>query len=105
MCVTRACVDWYTDHTGLVSSKRCVSLALDYNLKLIFCLYIHPFRCPWIVLIGITSLTNLSVMKLMPWVNRDLYSHPTRCSYVTCSILGYYEAFGQLIVAVRSNPG
>ena len=62
---------------------------------------LYPFRCPWLIMIAITSLTNLNVIVLMPWVKRELHAHPTRCSYVTCSVLGYYEALGQLCVGVR----
>ena len=38
---------------------------------------------------------------LLPWREREYNAHPTKCSYLTCTILAYYEAFGQLCVAVR----
>ena len=63
----------------------------------------YLLRCPWILLIAIPSLTNLNVLTLMPWIDRELQSHPTPCSYVTCMVLGFYGAIFQLTIAVRDG--
>ena len=79
-----------------VTGVRYCSLLSESNL-----LSFYPLRCPWIILIAITSLTNLNnVITLMPWVDRKLQTYPTPCSYVTCMVLGYYGAIFQLTIAV-----
>ena len=59
-------------------------------------------RCPWLILICLASLTHIGLVVLLPWRDRDYNAHPTKCSFVVCSVLGYYEAFGQLIIGVCS---
>merc|ERR1712224_291261 len=58
------------------------------------------FMCPWLILIAIASLTHVSLTVLLPWRDREYNAHPTKCSYLTCTVLGYYEAFCQFCVAV-----
>ena len=59
-------------------------------------------RCPWLILICLASLTHIGLVVLLPWRDRDYNAHPTKCSFIICSVLGYYEAFGQLIIGVCS---
>merc|ERR1719326_184410 len=56
--------------------------------------------CPWIIMIALMSLTHIGLTVLLPWKDREHGAHPTRCSYLTCSVFGYYEAFGQLRIAI-----
>ena len=38
----------------------------------------------------------------MPWRDHEYGAHPTKCSFIVASALGYYEALGQLIIGVCS---